>query len=109
MTSHAVVLFVLCVLIETVEQLLFRTAGRRPERYFACVIPAVVLHVTGLGCWLLLLKHIPLGVALPLMGVNYVSIALAGRYLFGEPVDARRWTGIALILSGFVLVASYQS
>jgi multidrug transporter EmrE-like cation transporter len=103
--SVALLLVACCIVIETTEQSLYRLAGRNRGRFLFHVGPAVTLHIGGLMLWFLLLKHMPLGQALPLMGANFVTIALVGRIAFGETIDLRRWTGIGLILAGFVLVA----
>ncbi|WP_024683491.1 4-amino-4-deoxy-L-arabinose-phosphoundecaprenol flippase subunit ArnE [Pseudomonas syringae] len=55
---------------------------------------------SGLLVWLLVLQRLDVGIAYPMLGVNFVLITLAGRYLFNEPVDAQHWLGIALILVG---------
>src|ERR1700722_19494129 len=85
---RAIFLVAGCLILETTEQILYRLAGRgRKElggKYWGYVSP---------------------GVAIPLLGLNYVAIALAGRFLFGEQVDARRWLGTAMVVAGFVLVA----
>ncbi len=48
----------------------------------------------------------PLGIALPLLGANYVAIALGGRLIFHEQIDRRRIIGIALVIIGFVIVSA---
>ncbi|MCH5516472.1 4-amino-4-deoxy-L-arabinose-phosphoundecaprenol flippase subunit ArnE [Pseudomonas syringae] len=55
---------------------------------------------SGLLVWLLVLQRLDVGIAYPMLGVNFVLITLAGRYVFNEPVDVRHWLGIALILVG---------
>lgn len=111
-SSHlplAIGLAMLCALIETVEQLLYRVAGRDDKRYWSHVAVGTVLHVAYLVVWLLLLRLVPLSTALPMMGLQYVTIALAAKVLFGEKVDLRRWIGIAVIVIGFVLVAGHTT
>lgn len=96
-----------CIVLETTEQVLYRLAGRSDGRwhYWELISPAVIVHFTRLALWYLLLKTLPLGVAVPLLGANYIMIALAGWLIFGEKVNARRWLGTALVVAGFVLVA----
>jgi uncharacterized membrane protein len=93
-----------CILIETIEQSLYRLAGLHPHRWLRYVAPAIVLHALGLMLWLNILSKRPLGQVLPLMGANFVTVALAGRVFFGEQLTARRLAGIALVTIGFVLV-----
>ncbi len=104
----AAILVLSCILIETIEQVLYRMGGRQRSRYFAFVLPATVLNVVGLGLWLLVLQRLRLGVALPLLAVSNLTVALAGRMLFGEVISSRRWIGVSLIVVGFVLVAMNQ-
>jgi undecaprenyl phosphate-alpha-L-ara4N flippase subunit ArnE len=61
---------------------------------------AVACLGAGLLIWLLVLQRLDVGIAYPMLGLNFVLITLAGRYLFDEPVDAQHWLGIALILVG---------
>jgi drug/metabolite transporter (DMT)-like permease len=96
------------VVLETFEQIFYRLAGRvenNRTQYWKHVAPAVAAHIVRLACWYLLLSSVKLGVAIPLLGVNYLAIALTGRLVFGERVDARRWLGTALVVAGFTLVA----
>jgi undecaprenyl phosphate-alpha-L-ara4N flippase subunit ArnE len=54
--------------------------------------------------WLLVLQRMDVGVAYPMLALNFVLITLTGRYLFKESVDGRHWFGVALILVGVVLL-----
>ncbi|EPN39997.1 4-amino-4-deoxy-L-arabinose-phosphoundecaprenol flippase subunit ArnE [Pseudomonas syringae] len=58
----------------------------------------------GLLAWLLVLQRMDVGIAYPMLGVNFVIITLLGRYVFKEPVDTRHWLGIALIVVGVFLL-----
>ncbi|WP_371364945.1 4-amino-4-deoxy-L-arabinose-phosphoundecaprenol flippase subunit ArnE [Pseudomonas sp. QL9] len=58
----------------------------------------------GLLAWLLVLQRLPVGIAYPMLSINFVLVTLAARYLFREPVDARHWLGILLIGGGVVLL-----
>jgi undecaprenyl phosphate-alpha-L-ara4N flippase subunit ArnE len=106
MTVLAWMMIAGCVLIETVEQSLYRFAGLRPSKWLRFISPAVILHAAGLVLWLNLLSNHPLGEVLPLMGANFVSVAIAGRLLFGERITRRRVLGIGLVTLGFVLVGA---
>jgi drug/metabolite transporter (DMT)-like permease len=108
MIFRTLFLVLCCVMLETTEQILYRLGGRTSGRrkFWKFVSPAVAAHVTRLCLWYLLLKMLPLGLAVPLMGANYLAIALAGRFVFGERVDRRRWLGTALVLCGIILVGA---
>lgn len=100
-----ILLVLLCVAFETLGQLLYRAGSRARTHRHLIILGGVVLHILEMVSWLTVLRFLPLGVALPLMGANYATIALAGHWIFGERCDRRRWSGVALIVAGFVLVA----
>ena len=64
--------------------------------------------IVALGCamllWLLVLQHLPVSVAYPMLSLNFVFVTLAARYFFSEPTDLRHWLGIGLIMAGIVLL-----
>src|SRR4051794_7408357 len=106
MTLLSFLLILLCIAIETIEQCFYRRAGRKSSSFIPTVLPAIALNLLGLAIWLVVLKSVDLGRALPLLAANNLTVALAGKWLFGEKVDLRRWVGIVLIIAGFVLVAA---
>lgn len=70
--------------------------------------PWLLLAMACLGAalllWLLVLQRLPVGLAYPMLSLNFVLVTLAARLLFGEHVDARHWLGIALIVGGVALL-----
>jgi undecaprenyl phosphate-alpha-L-ara4N flippase subunit ArnE len=52
----------------------------------------------------LLLQRMPVGLAYPMLSLNFVFVTLAARWLFHEAVDARHWAGVALIVAGVALL-----
>jgi len=58
----------------------------------------------GLLTWLMVLQRMDVGIAYPMLGLNFVLITLTARYVFKEPVDRQHWLGVVLILSGVVLL-----
>ncbi len=95
----------LCVLLETIEQALFRQGSAARLRNWATGL-GMTLNIVGMGVWLVVLQTVQLGQAMPLLAANNVTVALAGMWLFGERVTRRRWIGIGLITAGVALVAS---
>ncbi len=109
MTLITFLLVIGCIAGETAEQVLYRLGGRRKgAQYAVCVVPAIAIHVCRMALWYLLLRFLPLGVALPLMGSSYIAVALVGRLMFNEPVDRKRWLGTCLVVAGVVLVAASE-
>lgn len=70
--------------------------------------PWVALGVCLLLLWMLsqmaLLSWADLSYVLPVTSAGYVLAAIAGRLFLREQISAARWTGIALIMGGVVLV-----
>ena len=70
--------------------------------------PWVALGVCLLLLWMLsqmaLLSWADLSYVLPVTAAGYVLAAVAGRLFLQERISAARWTGVALIMTGVVLV-----
>jgi uncharacterized membrane protein len=70
--------------------------------------PWVALGVCLLLLWMLsqmaLLSWADLSYVLPVTAAGYVLAAIAGRLFLQERISAARWTGVALIMTGVVLV-----
>jgi multidrug transporter EmrE-like cation transporter len=67
--------------------------------------------LVGLGCygisvfvWLMVLSRVDVSYAYPMLSVGYIVAALAGKILFGEPVNMIRWSGIITICIGVWLI-----
>jgi undecaprenyl phosphate-alpha-L-ara4N flippase subunit ArnE len=63
---------------------------------------------SGLLLWLLVLQHLQVSVAYPMLSLNFVLITLVARFVFHEPVDLRHWLGVALVMLG-VLCLGWQA
>ncbi len=61
----------------------------------------------GLLVWLLVLQRLEVGIAYPMLSLNFVLITLVARYLFKESIDTRHWLGVALIIAGVVLLGRH--
>lgn len=58
----------------------------------------------GLLVWLLVLQRLEVGIAYPMLSLNFVLITLIARFVFHEPIDRRHWLGVALVMGGVVLL-----
>lgn len=71
----------------------------------------LALSVGLLGCamlvWLVVLQRVPVGVAYPMLSLNFIFVVLAARWLWREPVSLRHWLGIALIMAGVAMMGVY--
>lgn len=61
----------------------------------------------GLLVWLLVLQRLEVGVAYPMLSLNFVLITLVARYLFKEHIDRRHWIGVGLVIAGVVLLGQH--
>ena len=61
---------------------------------------AMASLVLGMLIWLIALQRVAVGIAYPMLSLNFVWITLASRLLFSEVTDLRHWLGIALIIGG---------
>jgi len=77
----------------------------------ACPYVWMVLALEALNfiVWMDILKRHALGIAFPLSSIAYVSIVLASRWLFHEPIEALQMAGMTLILIGILLMGRSQS
>lgn len=58
----------------------------------------------GLLVWLLVLQRLEVGIAYPMLSLNFVLVTLVARLVFHEPIDGRHWLGVALVIAGVVLL-----
>ncbi|MFA6989280.1 MAG: SMR family transporter [Candidatus Gastranaerophilaceae bacterium] len=101
-------IIILCSLIfvEVLQQIFFKLSGLKKDKnkkYFYLFL-GVLMYLLFMFVWFRLLKNIPLGIALPALGLNYVFVAFCGQLMFKEKIDLKRWCGIFLIFVGFILV-----
>ena len=59
---------------------------------------------SGLLVWLLVLQRLEVGIAYPMLSLNFVLITLIARFLFHEAIDCRHWMGVALVIGGVILL-----
>src|SRR5215467_27412 len=65
----------------------------------------LVVYVIEIFVWLRVLAIAPLTLATPIASLNYIGVALAGRWLFNEHMTARQWAGSGLVTLGVIAVA----
>jgi undecaprenyl phosphate-alpha-L-ara4N flippase subunit ArnE len=109
------------VLVTTSELLLKRGASSSANTTRELAAPLALLGIAALGSWwtwlgilsyllsfaswLCVLRLMPLGTAFALINVVHVLVPLGARIFLHESISTTRWTGIALVLAGTVLVA----
>lgn len=65
----------------------------------------IVLTVLSLVTWTQAIRSIPLSIAFTLSNMVHVLVPLSCFFFLGEAIGARRWAGIALVISGLALIA----
>ena len=106
MLTQAVLPLTACLGVETAQQIAFSVAGSRCHQRFLWTALGIGLHLILLGLWCWLLTLLPLGVAAPLTGASYLTVALASHFVLKERVSRRGWIGIVGIVIGFALITS---
>lgn len=56
--------------------------------------------------WLLVLQRVPVSQAYPMLSLNFIFVALAGRILWRERLTLRQIAGTLLVVTGVALMAS---
>lgn len=104
MPKLAIAVWIANVLADTAGRVAFKFAAPLPRKFHSPVLwGGVVCFGAELVLWLLLLRLIPLSQAILVGSMNIITVAIAGRFLFGERLDATRTAGIALIAVGVAL------
>ncbi|EOT8832465.1 4-amino-4-deoxy-L-arabinose-phosphoundecaprenol flippase subunit ArnE [Escherichia fergusonii] len=67
---------------------------------------ALVCLGLAMVLWLLVLQTVPVGIAYPMLSLNFVWVTLAATKLWHEPVSFRHWCGVAFIIGGIVILGS---
>lgn len=114
MTPLLSIYTILCVVCISIGQLLFKKAATAlPENpqildwlLNGWLIASLMLYgLTTLG-WVWILRHAPLHLAYPFMGLAFLIVPTLAWLLFNEPLHWRTLVGGALILAGVALASS---
>jgi drug/metabolite transporter (DMT)-like permease len=107
-------LTLVCVAMLVAGQLLFKRAALQWEpdgfnwdavvTFFSpTLIAAVTLYGVCTVLWVIVLKHVPLTVALPFNALIFIFVPIAAHLLFSETVSLNTFLGGALIIAGVFL------
>ena len=67
------------------------------------VLSGLVAGVLASVCWALALEKTDLGLAYPCMALSFVIVPLSATFLFSEPISARQFAGLCMIVAGVAL------
>ena len=82
------------------------TTGRRGAHRALWLGLALLALGSGMLVWLVVLQHLPVGIAYPMLSLNFVWVTLAAWGIWREPVARRHWVGVGLIVVGIVVLGS---
>lgn len=111
------ILILISVLLGACGQILMKYGVTKPKPLFAAafakdvmllswpVLLGLVLYALSALTWLLVLRRVDLSYAYPMVSLGYVAVFVASNYLFHEQISTMRWTGLALICIGVVVLA----
>ena len=100
---------ILASLLSCVGQLCQKQAtrsGRRGRHILLWLGLALLALGGGMLLWLGVLQAIPVGIAYPMLSLNFVWITLAAWGIWREPVARRHWLGVGLIVVGIAVLGS---
>ncbi len=113
MTPFLTSITVLCVLGISLGQMLFKKAAQSiPEAtvwqhwvFNGWLIVALALYGITTLVWIWVLRHAPLHLAYPFMGLAFLIVPCMGWLFLGEPIRIHTLVGGALILTGIAIAA----
>jgi len=87
---------------------LFASRQEGPAVSLGWLAGAALLLGFGMLAWLEVLRRLPVSLAYPMLSLNFVLVTLAARFIFGEAVSSRHWSGVAAIMAGIFLMGISQ-
>ncbi|HEX4503486.1 MAG TPA: 4-amino-4-deoxy-L-arabinose-phosphoundecaprenol flippase subunit ArnE [Scandinavium sp.] len=79
-------------------------SGRRGQHIVLWLGLALLALGGGMALWLVVLQRLPVGIAYPMLSLNFVWVTLAARFIWHEPVSRRHWLGVGLIILGILVL-----
>ncbi|HCM9554516.1 TPA: 4-amino-4-deoxy-L-arabinose-phosphoundecaprenol flippase subunit ArnE [Enterobacter kobei] len=79
-------------------------AGRRGAHIMLWLGLAGLALGSGMLVWLVVLQRLPVGVAYPMLSLNFVWVTLAAKVFWREHVAAHHWLGVGLIIMGIIVL-----
>ncbi|RYH47853.1 MAG: hypothetical protein EON54_16165 [Alcaligenaceae bacterium] len=106
-------LTILCVMGISIGQMLFKKAAMsignttswQEWAFNFWLISAFLLYGVTTLAWVWVLRHAPLGLAYPFMGLAFIIVPCLGWLFLGEPMRASTLAGGLLILAGIAITA----
>ncbi len=104
---------VFCVVVLAIGQLLFKQVALNYNARGTLLDPKVgglllvagALYVISTGVWVWALRYVEISKAYPAFALGFVLVPLLGAWFFQEPLSARFFIGLVLIVAGVILAA----
>ncbi|WP_312069912.1 4-amino-4-deoxy-L-arabinose-phosphoundecaprenol flippase subunit ArnE [Lelliottia nimipressuralis] len=80
-----------------------KDGGRGRHIVFWLGLALLALGV-GMVLWLMVLQRLPVGIAYPMLSLNFVWVTLAATAFWREKIAFHHWLGVGLIMAGIVLL-----
>lgn len=102
-----------CILAEIAYQLSFKLGAARAGKADNLILgvatqpmiwAGVVIWSVEVAAWVMVLQHVPLSLAYPIMTLNFAAIPLAGVVLLRERLSRSQIAGAALVAFGVACV-----
>ena len=112
-TLRDAALALLTVALNSGAQLLLRGAalkGATPSNPISLIksplfMTALGVYAASVLCWVTVLKRVPLPMAIPFVALTYVIVPVASWRVFADPLTLRMMGGMALVITGIIIVA----
>ena len=99
-----------CIAAEAAREVCFKQAAHNTGFAQALIKPVTWLGIlfwaVELVAWTIVLEHVALSIAFPLMALVYVAVVIAGAWIFKEQVNLRHGLGALLITAGVACVGA---
>jgi undecaprenyl phosphate-alpha-L-ara4N flippase subunit ArnE len=82
------------------------TSARRGRHIVLWLGLALLALGGGMVLWLVVLQRLPVGIAYPMLSLNFVWVTLAAKFIWHEPVSRRHWIGVGMIILGILVLGA---
>ena len=104
-TMAGVLLVVLCSIIESFAQVLFKKSALVTMRKRLWIGAGITLFVFQALIYTGALRFVEVSTAFPIGSIGFVFVAVLSQRMLNEPVTRTRWIGVGLIVLGVSLLA----
>ncbi|NIF47606.1 4-amino-4-deoxy-L-arabinose-phosphoundecaprenol flippase subunit ArnE [Enterobacter sp. Ap-1006] len=104
-----IALIILASLLSCGGQLCQKQAAQGAGRRHLMLWLGLSVLLLGLGMlvWLLVLQHVEVSIAYPMLSLNFIFITLAARWIWKERISAHHWLGVMLIILGIIALGGH--